>query len=73
MTRRVLWLPPEMPNVTNTKIRCKRCRGLGKRSQSWSVVYPEEYQNGDPQFEWVPCEVCDGAGEVTLDGEPTRI
>ena len=68
-----LWLPPEMPNVTSTKIRCRRCRGLGKRSQSWSVVYVEEYQNGDVQFEWVPCEVCNGTGEVTLDGEPTRI
>jgi hypothetical protein len=37
------------------------------------ITHPEEYQNGDVQFEWVSCEVCDGAGEVTLDGEPTRI
>jgi len=37
------------------------------------VTHPEEYQNGDVQFEFVKCEVCDGTGEVTLDGEPTRI
>ena len=68
-----LYLPTEILNVTHTKVRCRRCRGLGKRSQSWSVVFPEEYQHGDVQFEFVKCEVCDGTGEVTLDGEPTRI
>ena len=73
MDQSKLALPKLQTILSGTKVRCKRCRGLGQRSQSWMVTHPEEYQNGDPQFEWVPCEVCDGTGEVTLDGEPTRI
>ena len=73
MSEPKLALPKIQTILSGTNIRCKRCRGLGQRSQTWMVTHPEEYQNGDPQFEWVSCEVCDGTGEVTLDGEPTRI